>query len=95
MARADLLLELVQAALDGNEARVRSVVEAVAAEERQKRHEILAADLGRLLDRSIQSSFKSADVPQSASASGVLEVEPKLRLQDLICLRLFSTNCPQ
>jgi SpoVK/Ycf46/Vps4 family AAA+-type ATPase len=84
MARADLLLELIRAALDGNETKVRSVVEALAAEERQKKHGILADQLSRLLDRPAQRTFVASTDDARPSTDGVLEVDPKLRLHDLL-----------
>lgn len=84
MARADLIIQLVQAALSGDEVRVRNVVEAMAAEERRKRHPLLAEELGQLLDRPGLGSVWSSASTAVSNASGVLEIHPKLRLQDLL-----------
>jgi AAA+ superfamily predicted ATPase len=86
VARADLLLNLVRAALAGDEQHVRAVVEALAAEERQKRHPVLADqladELARLPHRPRWEVVRhdSPPVPHSA----LLEVQPKLRLGDLV-----------
>ena len=48
MARADLLLKLVDAALNGEQDRIRRIVEPIAAEEGQKRHGVLADELADL-----------------------------------------------
>ena len=48
MARADLLLKLVRASRQGNEQQVQRIVEALAAEERAKNHNVLVE---RLLDQ--------------------------------------------
>jgi hypothetical protein len=45
MARADQLLDLVKAARSGDEKALRRSVEAIAAEERNKQHHILAENL--------------------------------------------------
>jgi SpoVK/Ycf46/Vps4 family AAA+-type ATPase len=49
MPRADLLLSLIRAAAVGDQALVRKTVEAIVAEERAKRHEVLADQIERQL----------------------------------------------
>ncbi|MCE7874754.1 ATP-binding protein [bacterium CPR1] len=49
VARADLLLDLVRAGTQGDQARFRKVVEALIAEERSKQHHILADHLSAQL----------------------------------------------
>lgn len=86
MARADLLLSLVRAALAGDEQKVRAVVEALAAEERHKRHPVLADqlvdELSRLPNRPRWEVTPAAPAAQPHSA--LLEVQPKLRLSDIV-----------
>ncbi|MFD6548756.1 AAA family ATPase [Streptomyces sp. NPDC058398] len=83
MARADLLLQLVQAALTRDERRVKSSVEALASEERAKRHTVLADELVRLLRQTAHiDAVTPAVTPKS---DGYAEVHPKRRLSDL-CL---------
>lgn len=86
MARADLLLNLVRAALGGDEQQVRAVVEALAAEERHKRHPVLA---DQLIDELARLPHRPRwEVTQSAAPAGphsaLLEVQPKLRLGDVV-----------
>ena len=58
MARSDLLVSLVKAGSSGDAARARSVTEAIIAEERAKRHNVLA---DRLTDAmSVNGSSSSA-----------------------------------
>ncbi len=86
MARADLLLALVRASLVGDERRIRGVVEALAAEERAKKHTVLADQLGEELSRlGSRPHWESLPAPVSPQPSnpGLLEVQPKLRLADL------------
>lgn len=45
MARADLLLRLVQSGVQGDKASFRKIVEAIIAEERTKQHKVLAENL--------------------------------------------------
>jgi SpoVK/Ycf46/Vps4 family AAA+-type ATPase len=82
VARADLLLQLVDAALNGDESRIRRVVESMAAEEGQKRHTILADELSELLSRSRREG-SIANLVTIAQPDGLLEIRPKRRLQDL------------
>ena len=49
MARADLLLKLAKASTQGDSEQVRRVIEAMAAEERAKKHTVLADSLLRHL----------------------------------------------
>lgn len=84
LARSDLLLSIVRAGAEGNQAALRSSVEAVVADERSKNHNILADRLQRALSavavtspaRSLQTSHAGRDI--------ILETEPRQRLEDLI-----------
>lgn len=49
MARADLLTDLVRFGMTGDKAKLRKVIEAVIAEERAKKHTVLAKELEELL----------------------------------------------
>lgn len=83
MARADLLLQLVEAALSGNDLRVRHVVDALIADEHGKRHTVLATDLSKLLARPNRPRALPLAQSSSGKASSYREIEPKLRLADL------------
>lgn len=84
MARADLLLQLVQAALTRDERRVRSSVEALASEEQAKKHTVLADQLVSLLRHAPAGQPNTLQQPTTASKSdGYVEVHPKRRLSDL------------
>lgn len=80
MARADLLINLVRAAVGGDRAAVRRAVEAMAAEERAKRHDGLADRLIKALNSSGSLTLFSQPVPQISTASSgrdfVIEREP-------------------
>lgn len=80
MARADLLLQLVEAALNSDDARVRSIVESLSAEEQAKKHTVLANDLNNLLDHVRRKPSPSP----SALREGLTEVLPKRRLSELV-----------
>lgn len=83
MARADLLLQLVEAALAANDVRIRHVVEALIADEHGKRHTVLASDLAKLLSKPTRSRAVPMGSATPSSKSAYREVEPKLRLGDL------------
>ena len=86
MARSDLLLSLVRAGATGDKSMLRSTVEALAADERAKRHGSLAEQLTRALN--------STPLPSAAVASSshgqpngkdfLLELIPKRSLSSLL-----------
>ena len=83
MARSDLLLALVKAAGRGDSALMRRTVEAIAAEERAKRHDLLA---DRLLENlpSTTAVNGTASLSADAAARLVWESHPDRQLRDLI-----------
>ncbi len=84
MARADLILNLIKASRQGDEGQVRKTVEALAADERSKKHTILA---DRMLAQLQIGNGRYSPAPRpSRSAAGPLVVEtvPVRRLEDLI-----------
>ena len=84
LARSDLLLSIVRAGAAGDQAALRSSVEAVVADERSKNHNILADRLHRALN-TIAVTSPARTVPSShAGRDTILETEPRQRLDDLI-----------
>ena len=84
MARSDLLLSIVRAGAAGDQTALRSSVEAVVAEERNKNHNILADRLQRALNAVAVTSPASAAPSSHAGRDTILETEPRQRLEDLI-----------
>lgn len=86
MARADLILNLVSAATRGDEAQVQKTVEALAADERSKKHDILADRLLAQLKQDTNGKRRSLPVLPATirSAPLVTELAPARRIQDLI-----------
>ena len=86
MARADLLTDLVKFGMACDRARFRAVVESIIAEERGKKHTVLAEKLEELL-RSIPSekpvSNGTATLDHRTS-NLVREVMPERKLDELI-----------
>lgn len=83
MARADLLTDLVRLGMTGDKAKFRKVVEAIIAEERAKKHTVLANKLEELL-RSVP-----ADRPVS-NGSAVLDHRVTNLLQEIMPERSFD-----
>lgn len=84
MARSDLLLSVVRAGASGDQAALRSSVEAIVAEERSKNHNVLADRLQRALHTVAVSSPSRPSATSHAGRDTILETEPRQRLEDLI-----------
>ena len=86
MARADLILGLVKAGVQGDQAKFLKIVEALAADERSKSHAILADRLLAQLRTNGNGRYTSPTPPSVNSLSGplVAEIIPQRRLDDLI-----------
>ncbi|NUP74404.1 MAG: ATP-binding protein [Sinomonas sp.] len=81
MARADLLLDLVDAERRGDRERFRVLVEAVIAEERANQHHLLADRLSEIITTTGQGMAR--DDRASAIRDLVQEVVPNRRLEEL------------
>ena len=84
MARADLILSLVKASRQGDEAQVRKTVEALAADERAKKHTILA---DRLLAQLQAGNGRHPGAGQAARLTDfrmVVEKNPTRQLDELV-----------
>ncbi|MFN3077488.1 MAG: AAA family ATPase [Alphaproteobacteria bacterium] len=86
MTRSDLLISLVRAGASGDRELLKTTAEALMADERAKRHHVLADRLQRAL-----SAVVVTPPPHVTSVSGggigrdaILEVEPRVRLDDLL-----------
>lgn len=84
MARSDLLLSIVRAGVTGDRAALRTSVEAIVAEERGKKHHILADRLQRALS-AVGITPPTVALPASQSGKDtILESTPHRRLDELI-----------
>lgn len=87
MARSDLLVSLVRAAAAGDRETLRSTTEALAADERAKKHHILADRLQRALSAVPVTPPSLVTLPSNSATSGreaIIELEPRIRLDDLM-----------
>ncbi|MBO8150835.1 ATP-binding protein (plasmid) [Rhodococcus sp. ZPP] len=84
MARADLLLDLVDAERRGDRDRFRVLVESVIAEERANQHHLLADRLSEILTTSGTSAKAAVRDDHSSSVQDLVhEIVPRRRLSDL------------
>lgn len=87
MARSDLLVTLVSAASNGDQAKVRSAAEALAADERAKNHHILADRLQRAAASVAVSSSSLRSVAERGSGQSreaIIESQAQLRFDQLL-----------
>ena len=83
MARADLILNLVRAATQGNQAQLQKTVEALASDERAKKHDVLADRLIAQLQNGFNKSISPSSV-RPVSGPLVAQLVPDQRIEDLI-----------
>jgi SpoVK/Ycf46/Vps4 family AAA+-type ATPase len=87
MARSDLLVSLVRAAVAGDREGLKSTAEAIASDERAKNHHILADRLQRALAVVPVSPPPLNTSSMSAAGLGrdaIIEIQPRYRLDDLL-----------
>jgi SpoVK/Ycf46/Vps4 family AAA+-type ATPase len=87
MARSDLLVSLVRAAASGDRETLKSTAEAIAADERAKKHHVLADRLQRAL-ASVPVTPPSLNTSGALGSAGgreaILEIEPRTKFDDLL-----------
>lgn len=85
MARADLLLALVQSGAGGDDLAFRRATEALIAEENAKKHGVLASQLTEALTRRRTPGSTVSPLARPQESVGLLhEAEPMRRLTDLV-----------
>lgn len=85
MARADLLLALVQSGAGGDELAFRRAAEALIAEENAKKHGILASQLADALTRRKNPGSSVSPLSRPRESAGLFsESEPTSRMTDLV-----------
>jgi hypothetical protein len=91
MARSDLLISLVQAGNTGDKRGFRTVTEAIIAEERAKRHDVLADRLLKAIAPNGSGNgngmHSAAVMPIDSYSKGrdfISEIIPRRRLEDLV-----------
>ncbi|MBZ9701964.1 MULTISPECIES: ATP-binding protein [unclassified Mesorhizobium] len=84
MARSDLLLSIVRAGAEGDQATLRASVEALVAEEKSKQHNILADRLQRVINSVPAVGKLEARQPLAPGRDIILETIPQRQLSELI-----------
>lgn len=97
MARSDLLVSLVRASASGDKKRAQSVTESIIAEERAKRHNVLADRLARALNSNGSGGTASfVPGPSTNRAHDFLtELTPRKRFEDLFLSDSCRSACDQ
>lgn len=96
MARADLLVNLIKAGVNGDPHGVKSVAEVIVAEERAKQHTILADRLEQVLRINGNRAPASNSVGVRHPGKDYLhELVPKRRLEELILPEAVRAGCEQ
>ncbi|MES9964555.1 MAG: ATP-binding protein [Candidatus Sedimenticola sp. 20ELBAFRAG] len=96
MARADLILSLVKTGIEGDQPTFRKAVEAIAAEEKAKRHYALAERLTEMLQSSITpSATLAAGVSDPKLQNAYYIVHPKRKLDDLVLPKDVLKGCQE
>lgn len=92
MARADLVLNLVKTGIDGDRELFRKTVEAVAAEERSKKHYVLADRLTALLGKSVTPPTSGVSSYSELNDS-YYQITPRKSLDDLVLPTDIKATC--
>jgi len=92
MARADLLISVVDAGAKGDRLRFRKAVEALVAEERARQHHVLADRLAEHLREATQTTGPMSN-GLSRTDDLVIEEHPRRTLDDLLLSTSVSSAC--
>jgi SpoVK/Ycf46/Vps4 family AAA+-type ATPase len=86
MARADLLTDLIKHGFTGNRNMFRKVVEAIIAEERNKKHTVLADQIEELLQQKpfAEQNLNGRTIFDNRIESFVQEITPERKISNLI-----------
>lgn len=97
MARGDLLISLVRASITGDRNAVRSTVETIIAEEKNKQHTVLADRLARAMQANGNSTTKLSPISESGRKGRefISEFTPRRELGDMILSKTCRTAVDQ
>ena len=99
MARSDLLIDLVKAGATGDVSAVRTTAEAIAAEERAKRHTGVADRISRALSvserRSMNDSRSIPNLKTRDGSGGIKRSDPDRPLSSLYLDKTVRTACQE
>ena len=96
MARADLIVKLVQAGVSGDSNSAKTVAEALIAEERSKQHNVLADRLHRAIEVNGAAARRiNGHGRHHPAREFVYEMTPRRSLDDLILTKVVERSCRQ
>lgn len=97
MARSDLLINLVRASVTGDKNGVRSAVENIIAEEKNKQHRVLADRLTRALQTNGNGMNKLPPAAENGPKGRefIAEITPKRKLDDMVLSKICRTAVDQ
>jgi len=93
MARADILISMVQSARRGDMVSFRKAVESLVVEERAKKHNILAERLALSLNNDVNKN--TAVRPNGETGDLIFEINPQKRFDDLIINEQILKICQE
>lgn len=97
MARGDLLINLVRAGVAGDKSAVRSTVEIIIAEEKNKQHTVLADRLTRAMQTNGNGMGKLPPLSETAHKGRqfIAEITPRRELADMVLSETCRTAVDQ
>lgn len=95
MARADLIIKLVEAATESNDSLMEQTVTALIAEERAKQHHILADRLEKSLAKPRRTKKPPRAVRSTAAPEVLLEVAPERALKEIVLRPAARAQCEE
>lgn len=93
MARADLMLKLVEAGTIGNMKLFNKTVEAIIAEERSKNHNVLADRLYEIINQKEKTDANFSNMVTTTQKKLFYETNPQTKLNDLILDSYTFESC--
>lgn len=93
MARADILISMVQTAKNGDMVSFHKTVESLIADEREKKHQVLADRLAALLSNSTKNGVSVR--PNGEAKDLIFEIIPERTFDDLILDDIILKSCKE
>ncbi len=93
MARADILISMVQTAKNGDMVSFHKTVESLIADEREKKHQVLADRLAVLLSSSTKNGVSVR--PNGEAKDLIFEIVPERTFDDLILDDIILKSCKE
>ena len=93
MARADILISMVQTAKNGDMVSFHKTVESLIADEREKKHQVLADRLAALLSSSTKNGVSVR--PNGETKDLIFEIVPERTFDDLILDDIILKSCKE